>query len=57
MDWLIANWGTVVQVLTGLISVASIICAMTDTPSDDEFVGKIYKLLELFAINVGKAKQ
>jgi hypothetical protein len=36
---------------------ASIIAACTDTPADDKIVGKVYKLLDWFAINVGKAKQ
>ena len=36
---------------------ASIIAALTPTPADDVFVGKLYKILDWFAINVGKAKE
>jgi hypothetical protein len=35
---------------------ASIVAALTPTPADDKFVGKLYKLLDWFAFNVGKAK-
>lgn len=36
---------------------ASAICALTPTPSDDKFIGKIYKLIEICALIVGRAKQ
>lgn len=39
-----------------IITAASMICAITPTPKDDALVGKAYKLLELLAINIGKAK-
>jgi len=42
---------------TSLVSVASIVCNYTDTPKDDAFVAKAYKLLEQFAFLGGKAKQ
>ena len=57
MEWIIENWELVTQVVTGIVAVASAICAITDTPDDDAFLGKLYKILELFAINIGKAKQ
>ena len=44
-------------VATSLISVASIICSYTDTPKDDVWVAKAYKLMETFAFLGGKAKQ
>ena len=40
-----------------VISGASLICALTPTPKDDEIIGKIYKLIDWCAINVGKAKE
>ena len=42
---------------TSLVTIASIICNYTDTPKDDAFVAKAYKLLEQFAFLGGKAKQ
>ena len=44
-------------VATSLVTIASVICNYTDTPKDDEFVAKAYKLLESFAFLGGKAKQ
>lgn len=45
------------QFALAIHAVASAICALTPTPSDDKWVGKIYKLIETLALLVGKAKQ
>ena len=42
---------------TALIAFASAICALTPTPRDDAFVANIYKVLEMLALNIGKAKE
>ena len=42
---------------TSLVTIASIICNYTDTPKDDAFVAKAYKILEQFAFLGEKAKQ
>ena len=42
---------------TALVTVASVVAAMTLTPRDDTFVGKLYKVVELLAVNVGRAKE
>ena len=44
-------------VATSLVTVASVICNYTDTPKDDAFVAKAYKILEQFAFLGSKAKQ
>ena len=41
---------------TSLVSVASVICNYTNTPKDDAWVAKAYKLLEQFAFLGHKAK-
>jgi len=43
--------------ITTIVTVASIIAASTPTPKDDEWIGKLYKLIDLLAVNIGKAKQ
>ena len=48
-------WG-LIQVLPILITVCSAVVAMTDTPADDEVWAKLYKWVDRFALNVGKAK-
>lgn len=52
--WLSENWYLVV---TTIISVASIVAAGTETPDPNSRLGKAYKIIDLVAINVGKAKQ
>lgn len=47
---------TLISYLTAIISAASIIAAVTPTPKDDSIVAKIYRLVDLLAVNIGKAK-
>jgi len=42
--------------ITIIVTVASLIAASTPTPVDDKWIGKLYKLLDLLALNIGKAK-
>jgi len=42
--------------LTTIVTVASLIAASTPTPKDDEWIGKLYKFIDLLALNIGKAK-
>jgi len=51
------NWEEILAILTGAVALASAIAAMTPTPKDDGIVKKLYKLVDLLAINVGKAKE
>ena len=46
----------IVGVVPWVISICSMIAALTPTPIDDNLVGKAYKIIDWFAINVGKAK-
>ena len=46
-----------VQWITTIVTVASIIAASTPTPKDDEWIGKLYKFIDLLAVNIGKAKE
>lgn len=48
---------TIINSVTAIISTASIVAALTPTPKDDEMIGKLYKIIDLLAINIGKAKQ
>lgn len=51
---MIGEW---LGIITGIVCGASIICALTPTPKDDAMISKLYKILELCALNIGKAKQ
>ena len=48
---------TTISVVTMIVTAASLIAASTPTPKDDVWIGKLYKLIDLLALNIGKAKQ
>jgi hypothetical protein len=45
------------QVVSAVVVLASAICAITPTPDPKTTWGKVYKFIELLALNIGKAKQ
>ena len=53
VEWLIR----LAQAIPFIVMAASLICALTPTPKDDQIVGKVYKILDWCALNVGKAKE
>ena len=55
MSWILENKEALIGILTGIVAVASAIAALTPTPKDDTIVGKIYKVIDFLALNVGKA--
>lgn len=46
-----------INIVTTIVTVASIIAALKPIPNNNKWVEKFYKLTDLLAINVGKAKQ
>jgi hypothetical protein len=46
----------IIAIVMGIITVSSIVAAITPTPKDDVWIGKFYKLIDLCALNIGKAK-
>ena len=44
-------------VITTIVTIASTVTAITDTPSDNSFKGKLYKIIELLALVTQKTKQ
>ena len=47
----------IISVVTGIVCAASIICSLTPTPKDDALIGRLYRLIEIAALNIGKAKE
>ena len=45
-----------IALIMAIISCASIIAAVTKTTKDDVWIGKIYKLIDICALNIGRAK-
>ena len=56
MTYIQENWEQILTILTGIVAVASAIAAFTPTPKDDGWAKKAYKVIDLLAINIGKAK-
>lgn len=46
-----------ISIVTGIVCAASIICSLTPTPKDDALIGRLYKIVEIAALNIGKAKE
>ncbi len=49
-------WLNIIMWVTAIISIASVVAAITPTPKDDAWVGKLYKVIDWCALNIGKAK-
>jgi len=47
----------IIMWITTIVTVASIVAASTPTPKDDAWIGKLYKFVDLLALNIGKAKE
>tara|TARA_Y100001973_G_C5173004_1_gene320198 strand:+ start:1360 stop:1536 length:177 start_codon:yes stop_codon:yes gene_type:complete len=52
LQWIIV----IVKIVPWVVMGASVVAAVTPTPKDDMWIAKYYKVLDLFAINIGKAK-
>jgi len=56
INWVMEHSSELLGILTSVVAAASAIAALTPTPKDDGWVKKIYGLLDMLALNVGKAK-
>lgn len=51
MLWIQENWEILVSIVTGVVTVASLIVKLTPTPKDDDFVAKIMTIINALALN------
>ena len=49
--WVVANWTSVLAVISGTVTIASIIVKLTPTPADDAFVAKLIAFLKILSLN------
>ena len=56
MEWLMANKDAIISIVTGIVTVAAAIAALTKGTRDDTIVGKARRLVDLLALNFGGAK-
>ena len=54
-NFIMGIWN-ILMVIPVVISIRSVIVALTPTPADDKLWAKVYKYLEVLALAVGKAK-
>ena len=47
----------IANIATAIVAVSSIVAALTPTPKDDAWIAKLYSIIDIMAINIGKAKQ
>jgi hypothetical protein len=57
LDYILNNPDRIITAATSVVTAASIITAATETPAPESRLGKLYKLLELLALVIGKAKK
>lgn len=55
LNWVVANWDTIGQILTGIVTAASAVAAITPTPKSG-IGGVLYGVVDMLALNVGRAK-
>mgnify|MGYP001183344852 FL=1 len=46
-----------IMICNAIVTISSLIAALTPTPQDDNFFKKVYSILDLFALNIGRAKE
>jgi hypothetical protein len=56
LDLVMSNLDVIISTVTGIITIASLVVAGTRTPILDTILGKLYKVVEIAALNFGKAK-
>tara|TARA_R110000824_G_scaffold32372_1_gene104533 strand:+ start:69 stop:257 length:189 start_codon:yes stop_codon:yes gene_type:complete len=56
LNWFNENKESLIALLTGIVTIASIVATMTPNDSDNKIVAKASKVVSWLALNVGKAK-
>lgn len=54
--WLQQNIEQILIFAASIIATASAIAAITPTPVDDGLLAKVYAIIDILALNIGKAK-
>ena len=57
LSWISANIETVIAIVTAVVTLASLVASVTPTPKDNAVIAKLYKVIDLLALNIGHAKE
>lgn len=56
LEYLLNNPDRILSIATGAVTIASFITMKTETPPPETWLGKAYRIIEIIAMVVGKAK-
>ncbi|HAU28974.1 MAG TPA: hypothetical protein DCW68_02550 [Rhodospirillaceae bacterium] len=56
-NFMVEHTDELIQIITGIVTVASLVAALTPTPQDDSIMAKIRKLVDFLALNIANAKK
>jgi hypothetical protein len=51
IEYIVANWATIVAAITAVVSAASVIARLTPTQVDNQIIDKILSLIDVLALN------
>lgn len=54
MSWIVDNGASIWAIVSGVVTVASVIVRLTPSKADDEAIGRVARFLELIALNKRK---
>lgn len=57
MNWIVEHIDQLIAIFTGIVTVCSMIAALTPSPKDDGIIAKLRKLVDFLALNVANAKK
>ena len=63
INWLVENGTKVLEIIGAVVTVATLVTAITPTPKDDAFLAKVKKVLAIFGLLnpdksfIGKAEE
>jgi hypothetical protein len=51
MEWITNHWTDIVAIVTGIVTVASIIAKLTPTETDNAIIAKVLQIVDMLALN------
>jgi hypothetical protein len=57
MNFIINHIDEILVAISAVVTLASAICALTPSTKDDTVISKIRQVMDVLALNVGKAKK
>ena len=51
INFIITNIGEIIAIVTGIVTVASLVAKLTPTETDDLWVARILKFIDMLALN------